>query len=415
MDNTEIAWWAQRAAQRRLVPKEMRKAKIHLWKRLMVRLLVQVTVGIRATVLGTEMSVGLRSKVKRLRMNTKGTATEHAASSSQSTKGTATEHATSRASLVKTGPSLRQRLIRRARGEVLDLEAMLVSETMLDADSEPETMLDADLEGFAEIPHVRDPVTLVIAIPEMIKTPPDTEDELEEISRVRAKLREEELEERRLARETPATIEVMTTPAFDAATDDIAVGPCRLRCMKNEQWMLCKMQEEIERRYRVPVSLKQLLKKYEHARRDWIDSNTQYTNWSPIGGKTWSSIIEAMSRCIAAFQKATDATEHRECQCIATKLCDYAIALARKTPADCGHEDLLALVHQFMQNRTYNLAFKHLLDRAFHAEHEDDDLFWSLVSDSPQKEECLRIIEMCMDAIRNHADRLRRQMEAYKP
>ena len=257
MDNTEIAWWAQRAAQRRLVPKEMRKAKIHLWKRLMVRLLVQVTVGIRATVLGTEMSVGLRSKVKRLRMNTKGTATEHAASSSQSTKGTATEHATSRASLVKTGPSLRQRLIRRARGEVLDLEAMLVSETMLDADSEPETMLDADLEGFAEIPHVRDPVTLVIAIPEMIKTPPDTEDELEEISRVRAKLREEELEERRLARETPATIEVMTTPAFDAATDDIAVGPCRLRCMKNEQWMLCKMQEEIENRFRVPVSLKQ--------------------------------------------------------------------------------------------------------------------------------------------------------------
>ena len=415
MDNTEIAWWAQRAAQRRLVPKEMRKAKIHLWKRLMVRLLVQVTVGIRATVLGTEMSVGLRSKVKRLRMNTKGTATEHAASSSQSTKGTATEHATSRASLVKTGSGLRQRLIRRARGEVLDLEAMLVSETMLDADSEPETMLDADLEGFAEIPHVRDPVTLVIAIPEVIKTPPDTEDELEEISRVRAKLREEELEERRLARETPATIEVMTTPAFDAATDDIAVGPCRLRCMKNEQWMLCKMQEEIERRYRVPVSLKQLLKKYEHARRDWIDSNTQYTNWSPIGGKTWSSIIEAISRCIAAFQKATDATEHSQCQCIATKLCDYAIALARKTPADCGHEDLLALVHQFMQNRTYNLAFKHLLDRAFHWEHEDDDLFWSLVSDSPQKEECLRIIEMCMDAIRNHADRLRRQMEAYKP
>ena len=408
MDNTEIAWWAQRAAQRRLVPKEMRKAKIHLWKRLMVRLLVQVTVGIRATVLGTEASVGIRSKVKRLRMNTKGTATEHAASSSQSTKGTATEHATSRASLVKTGPSLRQRLIRRARGEVLDLEAMLVSETMLDADSEPETMLDADLEGFAEIPHVRDPVTLVIAIPEVIKTPPDTEDELEEISRVRAKLREEELEERRLARETPATIEVMTTPAFDAATDDIAVGPIRLRCMKNEHWMLCKMQEEIERRFRVPVSLKQLLQKYEHTRCD--------AGWSPtMQGKSWSAIIEAISRCIAAFQKATDATEHSQCQCIATKLCDYAIALARKTPADCGHEDLLALVHQFMQNRTYNLAFKHLLDRAFHWEHEDDDLFWSLVSDSPQKEECLRIIEMCMDAIRNHADRLRRQMEAYKP
>ena len=70
------------------------------------------------------------------------------------------------------------------------------------------------------------------------------------------------------ATERAATMEAMlqsaqlqlTTPAFDAATDDIAVGPCRLRCMKNERWMLCKMQEEIERRFRVPVSLKQFLK-----------------------------------------------------------------------------------------------------------------------------------------------------------
>ena len=212
--------------------------------------------------------------------------------------------------------------------------------------------------------------------------------------------------------------------AFYAATDDIAVGPCRLRCTKNEQWMLCKMQEEIERRYRVPVSLKQLLKKYEHARRDWIDSNTQYTNWSPTvefkaGGKTWSSIIEAISRCIAAFQKATDATEHIQCQDIATKTCDYAIALARKTPAYCGHENLLALVHHFMQNRTYNLAFIHLINRAIYEDDEDDDPFWSLVRDSStvcgsQKENCLQIIEVCVDAIQNHADHLLRQMEFYR-
>ena len=181
----------------------------------MVKFLVQVEVGIHR-MLGTVVMAGIEKKVKRRRMDTKGTATEHAASSSQSTKGTATEHAasssqpvhadslpplvpltdemlaktradrkaersqpstatehaTSRASLVQTGPGLRQRLIRRARGEVLDPEAM----------QDPEAMLDADLEGFAEIPHVRDPVTLVIAIPEVIKMLPDTEDELEEIS-----------------------------------------------------------------------------------------------------------------------------------------------------------------------------------------------------------------------------------------
>ena len=214
------------------------------------------------------------------------------------------------------------------------------------------------------------------------------------------------------ATERAATIEVMTTPAFDAATDDIAIGPCRLRCMKIEHGMLCTMHEEIERRFRVPVSLEQLLQKYEHTRCD--------AGWSPtMQGKSWSGTIEAISRCIAAFQKATDATEHIQCQDIATKTCDYAIALARKTPAYCGHEDLLALVHQFMQNRTYNLAFIHLLNQSCLCEHEDDS-FWSLVRDlstvcGSQKEECLRIIELCMDAIKNHADHLQRQMEVYRP
>ena len=216
------------------------------------------------------------------------------------------------------------------------------------------------------------------------------------------------------ATERAATMEAMlqsaqlqlTTPAFDAATDVIAVGPCRLRCMKYEHWMLCKMQEEIERRFRVPVSLEQLLEKYEHTR--------CAAGWNQkISGKSWSAIIEAISRCMAAFQKATDATEHSECQCIATKTCDYAIALARKTPAYSGHEELLALVHQFMQNRVYNIAFIHLLDRANDSQHEDDDFFWSYVRGCGRAQ-CLQTIEVCMDAIRNHANHLQSQMEVWR-
>ena len=173
------------------------------------------------------------------------------------------------------------------------------------------------------------------------------------------------------------------------------------------------MHEEIENRFRVPVSLEQLLQKYEHT---LCDAGLRPT----MQGKSWSGTIEAISRCIAAFQKAIDATEHIQCQDIATKTCDYAIALAWKTPAYCGREDLLALVHQFMQNRKHNLAFIHLLNQSCLCEHEDDS-FWSLVSDleyvriteGSQKEECLRIIELCMDAIKNHADHLQRQMEVY--
>ena len=130
------------------------------------------------------------------------------------------------------------------------------------------------------------------------------------------------------ATERAATTEVMTTPSFDAETCDIAIGPCRLRCMNYELEIFCKMQDEINRRFRVPVALEQLLRRYNDTQCD--------AGWNPtMPSKSWSGTIEAISRCIAAFQKATDATEHIQCQDIATKTCDYAIALARKTLPYC--------------------------------------------------------------------------------
>ena len=129
--------------------------------------------------------------------------------------------------------------------------------------------------------------------------------------------------------------------------------------------------------------------------------------------------MEAISRCIAAFQKATDATEHSACEDTANKTRDYAIALAHKTPVYCCREDLLALLHQFMENRTYNLAFTHLLNQVFLSEHERDGPFWSLANmntDGPfwMKQECLRIIDKCIDAIRNQAYHLVREIAEYR-
>ena len=220
------------------------------------------------------------------------------------------------------------------------------------------------------------------------------------------------------ATEHAATTEAMTTPAFDAATSVITIGPCRLLCMSNEHGLLCKMRQEIIARVRVPVTLEHLLQKYEQT-----PCTARKPPWHPrkaTGENTsWSATIESISQCIAAFQKATDAKEHSECQDIATKTCDYAVTLTHKTPAYCGRGDLLSLVHQFMENRTYNLAFKHLLDQVFLCAHERDGTFWSHVAGSPtpcgsQREEYLRILEMCMNAIRVQADKLQRKMEVYR-
>ena len=209
------------------------------------------------------------------------------------------------------------------------------------------------------------------------------------------------------ATERAATTEVMTTPSVDVETCVITIGPCTLRCMNYEFEILCKMQDEINQRFRVPVSLEELLRRYNDTQCD--------AGWNPtMQRKSWSSTIEAISRCIAAFQKATDATEHSACQDIATKTCDYAIALAHETPAYCGREDLLALLHQFMENRTYNLAFTHLLNQEFLSEHERDSPFWSRHLYPPGKRNCLRIIERCMDAIRDRSEHLLREMDAYR-
>ena len=212
------------------------------------------------------------------------------------------------------------------------------------------------------------------------------------------------------ATERAATTEVLTTLSFDAETCDIAIGPCRLRCMNYELEILCKMQYEINCRFRMPVSLEELVQRYEHTQCDagWSPSTlNHYTQH-----KSWSGTIEAISRCIAAFQKATDNSEHKACEDTANKTCDYAIALAHKTPAYCPREELLVLLHQFMENRTYNLAFTHLLNQTFLSEHERDGPFWSLAE--LHKQECLRIIDKCIDAIRNRADHLLCEMDVYR-
>ena len=47
----------------------------------------------------------------------------------------------------------------------------------------------------------------------------------------------------------------------------------------------------------------------------------------------------------------TDAAEHRQCEDIVAKLCNYATALIQKTPIYIGNTDLLTLVHAFWMCR----------------------------------------------------------------
>ena len=98
---------------------------------------------------------------------------------------------------------------------------------------------------------------------------------------------------------------------------------------------------------------------------------------------------------MAAFQNATDATEHSPCNDVAAKLCSYATALAQRT-SPYRRESFLALVYECIQNRTYDLASKNMVNRVF----EDiGDGFWSGLSER-QRSECLTLLEIfnCRDS-----------------
>ena len=195
-------------------------------------------------------------------------------------------------------------------------------------------------------------------------------------------------------------------PAFDVATELTRIGPCTLywsQAEKLQLGVLRVLQTEIQNRYRVPVTMERLLRECERR----ADVNANVNAMPATQRRSWSGTVEAISRCVAAFQKATDATEHSQCQDIAAKLCHHATVLMQKTPMYIGNTDLLTLVYEFIENRTYNLAFCELLHQC---------LYHPLgigVGQGEQNDECLRIIHICLEDIQDNARRLQDEMRVY--
>ena len=185
---------------------------------------------------------------------------------------------------------------------------------------------------------------------------------------------------------------------FNAATEHIRIGPCILhwsQVSNLELGVLRNLHLEIQDRSRMPVSFERFLA-----------SDCRAGAWRL--SRSWSGTVEAIARCVAAFQNATDATQHSQCNEIAAKLCSYATALAQKT-SPYLRRTFLALVYEYIQNRTYDLALKNMVNRVF----EDiGDGFWSGLSER-QRSECLTLLEICITAVTHHGQALRDKMASF--
>ena len=91
----------------------------------------------------------------------------------------------------------------------------------------------------------------------------------------------------------------------DAATEHIRIGPFMFhwsQASNLELRVLYKLHHQIQNGIRLPVSA------------DWIErlSGDPSTCHPLQHCRSWSGVIEAIARCVAAFQHATDATEHSQ-------------------------------------------------------------------------------------------------------
>jgi len=187
---------------------------------------------------------------------------------------------------------------------------------------------------------------------------------------------------------------------FNAATEHIRIGPCILhwsQVSNLELGVLRNLHHEIQDRSRMPVSFERFLA--SDCQDDGIVTQS----------RSWSGTVEAIARCVAAFQNATAATEHSQCNEIAAKLCSYATALAQRT-SPYLRETFLALLYEYIQNRTYDLALKKMVNRVFE---EIGDEFWSGLTER-QRSECLTLLEICITAVTHHGQALRHKMASFR-
>ena len=65
-------------------------------------------------------------------------------------------------------------------------------------------------------------------------------------------------------------------------------------------------------------------------------------------GGIWPTSIESISRCVAAYHRAANATEHGECDGIVDNIGAYAHTLCMRTD---DPDQLVKLLHQWIENR----------------------------------------------------------------
>ena len=117
-------------------------------------------------------------------------------------------------------------------------------------------------------------------------------------------------------------------------------------------------------------------------------------------GSVWSTSIESISRCVAAYHHAVIATEHDACEEIVNNISTFAHMICKKTDVS---DQLLKLLHQWIENRSINIALRHVrcLEKV---------TFWEHIT-VEKHAQAVSLLETAIAIMRTESEELRRCMD----
>ena len=116
-------------------------------------------------------------------------------------------------------------------------------------------------------------------------------------------------------------------------------------------------------------------------------------------GGIWPTSIESISRCVAAYHRAANEAEHDECEGIVDNIGAYAHTLFMRTDVP---DQLVKLLHQWIENRSINMALKLSLERS-----KAEFTYWKYVN-SEERARAVHLVETAIEIVRMNGDELRR-------
>ena len=119
-------------------------------------------------------------------------------------------------------------------------------------------------------------------------------------------------------------------------------------------------------------------------------------------GGIWPTSIQSILQCVAAYHKAANATEHGMCDEIADSIGAYAYTLCIRTD---DPDQLVKLLHQWIENRSINMALRLYLDKRV-----AESSFWEFVNWEDQTR-VFHLMETAVEIVRMNGEELRKCMD----